>query len=78
MVPQTASQIAARPACEPAVVLAVKVQNRGAERIQGAVDCFPSGVTAIELGDLLSGEKGSPEHQALVRLIGTLVESGKE
>jgi hypothetical protein len=90
----------------------------GAERIQGAVDCFPSGerdvrahereiyhsengdrwllakgddgrpfiahkanlssggkVTPIELGDFLSGGKAGPEHQALTRLIGSLVES---
>ena len=37
----------------------------------------PSGGTAttIELGDFLRTGKG-PEHQALIRLIGSLVESG--
>jgi hypothetical protein len=33
-------------------------------------------VTPIELGDFLSGGKAGPEHQALIRLIGSLVESG--
>jgi hypothetical protein len=32
-------------------------------------------VTPIELGDFLSGGKAGPEHQALMRLIGSLVES---
>jgi hypothetical protein len=32
-------------------------------------------VSAIELGDFLSTGKSGPEHQALIRLIGSLVES---
>lgn len=37
---------------------------------------IPSGgrVTEFDLGLFLNGPRGSPEHQALVRLIGTLVE----
>jgi len=34
-------------------------------------------VTPIELGDFLSAGKAGPEHQSLLRLIGTLVESGQ-
>ncbi len=36
----------------------------------------PSGgmVTKIELGDFLGGGKAGPEHQALARLIGSLVD----
>ena len=30
----------------------------------------------IELGDFLGAGKAGPEHQALIRLIGSLVESG--
>ena len=33
-------------------------------------------VTKIELGDFLGAGKAGPEHQALIRLIGSLVESG--
>jgi hypothetical protein len=33
-------------------------------------------VSSIELGDFLGGGKAGPEHQALIRLIGNLVESG--
>jgi hypothetical protein len=33
-------------------------------------------VTSIELGDFLGAGKAGPEHQALIRLIGSLVESG--
>lgn len=33
-------------------------------------------VTPIELADFLSGGKAGPEHQVLVRLIGSLVEGG--
>lgn len=33
-------------------------------------------VSSIELGDFLGGGKAGPEHQALIRLIGSLVESG--
>lgn len=32
-------------------------------------------VTKIELGDFLGAGKAGPEHQALIRLIGSLVES---
>jgi hypothetical protein len=32
-------------------------------------------VSVIELGDFLSAGKAGPEHQALIRLIGSLVES---
>jgi hypothetical protein len=33
-------------------------------------------VSSIELGDFLGAGKAGPEHQALIRLIGSLVESG--
>jgi hypothetical protein len=33
-------------------------------------------VSSIELGGFLGGGKAGPEHQALIRLIGSLVESG--
>jgi hypothetical protein len=33
-------------------------------------------VSVIELSDFLSGGKAGPEHQALIRLIASLVESG--
>src|ERR1700719_2586981 len=33
-------------------------------------------VTSIELGDFLGPVKAGPEHQALIRLIGSLFESG--
>jgi hypothetical protein len=33
-------------------------------------------VSAIEVGDFLGAGKAGPEHQALIRLVGTLVESG--
>jgi hypothetical protein len=33
-------------------------------------------VSSIELGDFLGADKAGPEHQALIRLIGSLVESG--
>jgi hypothetical protein len=35
-------------------------------------------VTGIELGDFLGEGKAGPEHQALIRLIGSLVESGDD
>jgi hypothetical protein len=40
----------------------------------------PSGgkVTDIDTGTFLSGGRRSPEHQALLRLIGTLVETSAE
>jgi hypothetical protein len=33
-------------------------------------------VSAIEIGDFLGAGKAGPEHQALIRLIGSLVERG--
>jgi hypothetical protein len=33
-------------------------------------------VSSIERGDFLGAGKAGPEHQALIRLIGSLVESG--